>query len=192
MKKCVIIVHGWDGYPEEGWFPWLKSELEKEGSEVIVPLMPDADTPEIGKWVKHLSGIVGQPNEQTFFVGHSIGCQTILRYLEALPSDTTVGGVVLVAGFFTLTNMEDDEVQAIAKPWLTEPINYQKILSVCKRMTAIFSDNDMYVPLENVRLFEQRLHPKIIIQKTQGHFSGSNGITALPAVLDQLLEWSKK
>ena len=28
--KRVFIIHGWDGYPEEGWFPWLKEELEKE------------------------------------------------------------------------------------------------------------------------------------------------------------------
>lgn len=24
--KRVFITHGWDGYPEEGWFPWLKKE----------------------------------------------------------------------------------------------------------------------------------------------------------------------
>jgi hypothetical protein len=27
--KRVFIIHGWEGYPEEGWFPWLKKELEK-------------------------------------------------------------------------------------------------------------------------------------------------------------------
>ena len=191
MNKRVIIVHGWDGYPEEGWFPWLKKELEKEGFEAIVPQMPDANAPEIGKWVQHLSDVVSTPDGQTFFVGHSIGCQTILRYLATLPSDAAVGGVVLVAGFFILTNMEDDAVQSIAKPWLTRPIDYQKVLSVCNRMTAIFSYNDMYVPLENAKFFEQRLHPKIIIQKNQGHFSGGNGITVLPVALAELLEWSK-
>ena len=130
VRKRAFIIHGWDGYPEEGWFPWLKKELENKEFEAIVPQMPDADAPEIGKWVQHLSNVVGTPDGQTFFVGHSIGCQTILRYLETLPSDAAVGGVVFVAGFFTLTNMEDDEVQAIAKPWLTRPIDYQKVLSV--------------------------------------------------------------
>ena len=33
MKKRVFIVHGWDGYPEEVWFPWLKKELEAKGFE---------------------------------------------------------------------------------------------------------------------------------------------------------------
>ena len=34
MNKRVFIAHGWDGYPEEGWFPWLKKELETKGFEV--------------------------------------------------------------------------------------------------------------------------------------------------------------
>lgn len=36
MKKAILI-HGWEGYPEEGWRPWLKGELEKHGFEVIIP-----------------------------------------------------------------------------------------------------------------------------------------------------------
>jgi len=28
----IIIVHGWDGSPKHGWFPWLKNELEKKWS----------------------------------------------------------------------------------------------------------------------------------------------------------------
>jgi len=190
MGKRVIIVHGWGGYPEEGWFPWLKKELEQQGFEVNVPQMPDTHAPDIDKWVGHLEEVIGEPNAQTFFVGHSIGCQTILRYLEALQVDTQIGGVILVAGFFTLTNMESDEEHAIARPWLTRPMDFQKIASRTQRMVAIFSDNDEFVPLENVKLFEERLQPKILILKEQGHFSGSEGITKLPIVSAQLLDWA--
>ena len=35
--KRVFIIHGWGGYPEEGWLPWLKKELEKNGFKVFVP-----------------------------------------------------------------------------------------------------------------------------------------------------------
>lgn len=43
----VFIIHGWEGYPKEGWFPWLKKELEDKGVEVHVPQLPNADAPEI-------------------------------------------------------------------------------------------------------------------------------------------------
>lgn len=88
MKKRVIIVHGWDGYPEEGWFPWLKQQLKARGFEVIVPQLPNADEPHIERWVPALSEAVGTPDEQMYFVGHSMGCQAIVRYLAALPADT--------------------------------------------------------------------------------------------------------
>src|SRR3989338_7241510 len=94
--KRIFIVHGWDGYPEEGWFPWLKKELEAKGFEVQVPQLPQADAPRIYNWVPALTKTVGVPDKQTFFVGHSMGCQTIARYLETLPEGVQVGGAVFV------------------------------------------------------------------------------------------------
>jgi len=38
MKKAVLI-HGWEGYPEEGWRPWLKEKLEANGFQVFVPAL---------------------------------------------------------------------------------------------------------------------------------------------------------
>ena len=50
--KRVFIIHGWEGFPEEGWFPWLKNELEAKGFEVHVPNMPDSEHPRIQKWAE--------------------------------------------------------------------------------------------------------------------------------------------
>ena len=38
--KTAIIIHGTEGYPEENWFPWLKSELEIIGYQTFVPQFP--------------------------------------------------------------------------------------------------------------------------------------------------------
>ena len=97
MKKRVIIVHGWDGHPQEAWFPWLESELEKRGFEVQIPSMPNPPKPKIDDWVKHLSKSAKSIDKDTVLVGHSIGCQTILRYLEGLPRDKKIRG----PAFFT-------------------------------------------------------------------------------------------
>src|SRR3989344_9568337 len=113
MLQRVFIVHGWDGHPEEGWFPWLKRELEAKGFKVYVPQLPDAANPRIYNWVPALAAAVGEADEETYFVGHSMGCQTIARYLESLPEEKQLatskplrkearrgGGAVFVAGFF--------------------------------------------------------------------------------------------
>ncbi|MEK7553404.1 MAG: alpha/beta hydrolase [Patescibacteria group bacterium] len=75
MNKRIFIIHSWDGYPEEGWFPWLKQELTEKGFRVQIPAMPEPAEPKIEAWVSHLAKVVGDVDENTFFVGHSIGCK---------------------------------------------------------------------------------------------------------------------
>jgi len=190
--KRVFIVHGWGGFPEEGWFPWLKRNLEKNGFQVQVPAMPEPAYPKIEPWVSHLSKIVGAVDENTFFVGHSIGCQTILRYLESLPADKKVGGAVFVAGWFTLMNLKTDEEKEIAKPWLETPIDFEKVKHHTKKFFAVFSDDDEVVPQENKKLFEERLGAKTAIEHKKGHFSGSDGVTELPSALKAVLEFASQ
>ncbi len=94
--KRVVIVHGWGGNPQEGWFPWLRGALEGKGFSVQVPEMPDTMHPRIDAWVAALGECIGQPDEELFLVGHSVGCQTILRYLPTAShavAGRTVGGV---------------------------------------------------------------------------------------------------
>lgn len=187
--KYAFIIHGWDGYPEEGWFPWLKAELEKRESTVEIPSMPHPAEPTINDWVGHLAKLVGEPNENIYLIGHSLGCQTILRYLATLEGKK-VGGAVLVAGFFELVPLGTKEEKAIAKPWLTTPINFSKVKAAINNITVILSDNDEWVPLErNKEIFEQRLSPKIIVEHGRGHFSGSSGIKELPAALETIEQY---
>jgi len=189
MSKRVFIIHGWDGSPEEGWFPWLKQELEQREYIVFVPAMPETEDPKITVWVDKLRSVVGVPDKETYFVGHSIGCQTILRYLEALPVEQKVGGVVFVAGWLALKNLEEDDV-LIAKPWLETAIDFEKVELHTNKMVAIFSDNDSVVPFEeNKKFFTERVGAKVIVESQKGHFNGSDGITELPSALNSLLEF---
>mgnify|MGYP001587675271 CR=1 FL=1 len=193
MTKKVFIIHGWDGYPEEGWFPWLKKELENKGFEVFVPQLPEAGTPRIYNWIPKLAEIVGAPDKNTYFMGHSMGNQAIARYLESLPKATKVGGAVFVAGFFKrLTNLEDDdEVRDVSKHWLETPLDLAKVKLHLGKSIAIFSDNDPYVPIDNQDDFKNKLGSKIIIEHQKGHFNADAGITELLIVLKSVLEVSK-
>lgn len=189
MLKKVFIIHGWDEYPDEGWFPWLKKELEQIGFQVIIPSMPDSSSPKIDSWVPYLTNIVGGVDENTFFVGHSVGCQTILRFLEKLPPDEKIGGAVFVAGWFTLMNLETDEEKEIAKPWLETPIILEKVKLHTNKFTAILSDDDPVVPISNKELFEKHLGAKTIVEHNKGHFGEDSGIKELPVVLSTILSF---
>jgi uncharacterized protein len=193
MKK-VYIVHGWGGSSDEAWFPWLKKELEAKGFEATVFAMPDTENPKIETWVKYLEDNIPNPDAETILIGHSIGCQTILKYLEKLPEGVKVGKVIIVAPWYTLTEYtyeeypeDKEEMREIARPWLETPINEQKVLEhINEKVVCIFSDNDPYVALEeNKKIFEEKYQAETIVEHDKGHFSGDDGITELPVVLEK-------
>jgi uncharacterized protein len=174
--KQIYLIHGWGGSDSsEGWFGWLKSEYSKDRINVISFNMPSTDTPKIEDWVGFLEKNIKILNKDTFFVGHSIGCQTILRYLEKLPTKVKIGGAVFVAGWFHLNELDAEE-EKIARPWIETPINFQKIINHTSQFLAIFSDNDPYVPLSDSKIFEEKLKAKILIKDNEEHFNKTEQI----------------
>jgi predicted alpha/beta hydrolase family esterase len=165
MKK-VFIIHGWGSNPEREWMPWLKSKLEDRGYDVYVPAMPDTDTPEINSWVSYLSQSVDEPDKNTYFIGHSIGCQTILRYLETI--NTPIGGALFVAGWFNLENLDDENEKTIARPWIETPIDIEKIKNVLPKSILIISDNDDYGAFdENIEKFSQFVTEVVVLPNAE-------------------------
>ena len=192
MRK-VYIIHGWEGSPKEPMHQWVKNELEKKGFFIVVPRMPNPEKPEIDSWVNKLFEIV-DTNEETYFIGHSIGCQAVLRYLERL--EKSVDGVVLIAPWMHLDEKtieeEGEEIIEMARPWIETPINFKKIKSNVKnQIVCIFSDNDCYVPLSNVALFKEKLNAKIIVEHNKFHFDKANNITENKTAVSELLNFKK-
>lgn len=187
--KTATIIHGWDGNPDEPMLQWIKAELEKRGFEVSVPVMPDSAEPIIDAWVNMLKETV-KLSEHTFLVGHSIGCQAVLRYIETLSPDTRIEEIILIAPWMQLDmntiEEEGKEMAEVARPWMETPIDFAKIKSQVERTVAIFSDNDRYVPLDQKQLFERELDAETIVEHSKGHFTVSEGITDLPSILEAI------
>jgi len=184
MRKRVFLIHGWGGSPNKDWLPWASLELKKS-FEVIAPAMPDTDTPKIDAWVSKLQELVGQPRFDDVLIGHSIGCQTILRYLSKLSDDKKVNRVILVAPWVKLTNLENNEAWQIADPWLKTPLDYSVLKKRAISYILIFSDNDNWVPLEeNRKFFMNKLNPKIIILHHKGHFTEDEGVKRIVEILN--------
>ena len=187
--KRVIIVHGWEGYPEYCWYPAVKKELEDKGFQVEIPLMPETKLPKMNKWVAKLAEVVSRSNQDTYLIGHSLGTVTILRYLEELKENQSVGGVILVAGFTDSLGYEE------LANFFTTPLNLEKIKTKASHFVAIHSDNDPFVDLKYGEEFKSKLGTKLIIKHQMGHFSGEvddeTSCTDLPDVTQEILEISK-
>lgn len=181
--KRIIIAHGWDGSSTADWMPWATTELRKQGYVVICPDFPNTKHPRIEEWVPFLSKIVGTPDDQTILIGHSIGCQTIMRYLETI--DTPIAGVVYVAGFFETLHLGTNESDAIIRPWLETPINIDKIRQNMKFSVAILSNNDPYVPYDEAKVaFANAFGSEIVTMHGNGHITSDDGFGPFPQLIE--------
>lgn len=180
--KRVFLIHGWEGKPDNHWFPWLSWELKARGFEVYALTMPHPDKPRVSEWIAEIKNAVGRPNKETYFVGHSLGCIAILRYIVTLPKTAKVGGCVFVAGF-----CGDLGIPEIAE-FTSLPLDMEMAKNHCPNFVTIFSDNDEYVPMERSLEFQKTLGAKAILERGKGHFSKDEGVDALPSVFKSLID----
>lgn len=178
MAKRVFIIHGWGGSPDSNWLPWLKQKLEERNIEVQTPAMPNTDHPKQAEWLGHLEDVVGTTDTETYFIGHSLGCITILRYLETLKEGLHIGGAILVAGF-----TDDLGITEISDFFKTS-INWQSINSHCDNFVVINSDDDHYVDLKYNKILQKELNAKALVQPKMGHFN----MAELHVVLNEILK----
>ena len=182
--KRVFIIHGWGGTPESNWFPWLKHELENriEKIKVFVPLMPNTENPKAEEWLSEISLIVNKPDENCYFIGHSLGVIAIMRYLESLPENTKIGGAIFVAGFPESVGIKETE------SFFEKKVNFKKIKKSTNSFVVIDSDDDPYVPSKNANMLEKELGAKRIIIKNGGHLNAGTGYFKFTEVLNSLYE----
>jgi predicted alpha/beta hydrolase family esterase len=194
MQERAFIIHGYLGYPGEAWQPWLKAELEKRGYEVALPEMPHADRPTIPEWIGFISKLVGRPDRQTVLIGHSLGTQAVLRYLETLgAAGQSVGKTILIAGNYPSGMSPEAADQKtggdpILRPWLTIGVDPKKVRKASGPCTVILSDNDPVIPFAEAKAsFEANLGARIIVEAGGGHMNEDDGITELPSALAAVL-----
>lgn len=180
--KNALILHGISNDHTGNWFPWLTSNLQKEGFEVFSPDLPRPERPNIERCNEFLFSH-WTPNAESILIGHSSGAVEILGYLQALPMNIVVSAVYLVAGFTDPLGDEKSEL-------FLHPYDYKKIRKSAKKFILFHSDNDPYVPLSHGEHLRDLLDAELIVIPGQGHFNLEKGpeYKEFPQLLGKILE----
>lgn len=179
----ILIFHGTEGYPEENWFPWLKSKLEARGQQVFVPQFPSPPIvpAKISEWFAALKNYEQYINEDTILIGHSLGGLFALRILEKLNQP-------IRAAIFTGTPIgikpityydRDSSFSGFSFDWLN-------IKSKAKNFIVFQSDNDPYVSLANGQELAKELGVELSFIPQAGHFNKAAGYTKFEELLKKL------
>ncbi len=184
--RRAFIIHGWQGNPQQGWYPWLGKLLEGRGFKVEIPSMPNNMDPQPGEWVSTLSKLVAKPDENTYLIGHSAGANTIMKYLAEARG--RIGGAVLVAPWPCLKAKDRRYGKEMGGRWLSDGYPWSVIRENAKSIAALFSTNDPYVNYLDSEIFEKELHCKVMVMRGWAHFNEHRGITELPAAYEAVME----
>lgn len=179
MKK-VYIIHGYSASSNDHWFPWFVEKVHAMyGIEVEVLRMPTPETPQVEAWLEKLRDKISTPNNETFIIAHSLGCITLLRYLDALPESFALGGMILVSPFD-----KPLEIFPNLDAFVDTKLDYAKLSRNILQKHVIFSDNDMYVPSYVSKTLGAKLDSALLEIPRGGHFLGIEGFEMFPELYE--------
>jgi predicted alpha/beta hydrolase family esterase len=183
--KRVFIIHGYWSTPNSHWLPWLAKELKNRGFEVFSPQMPGDKNPLLEDWMAVISKMQGNAQKEDIFVGHSLGCITILKRIASLRDGEKIKGAVLVGGF-----IESIGRSAISN-FTEDKLDISSLHKHADKFISIVSSNDYAVPKELSLKMNDEIRGKAVILENKGHFKDSDGVNELPEVLSAVLEISE-
>ncbi len=175
MKNRIRVIflpgNGGDGNTSYGWFPYVKSELEKLNCEVYSPLYPDGVLARSDYWLPYLDKFY--PDLNTILIGHSSGAVAVMRYLE----NNKILGSVLVAPYYTDLDLQSEKQSGyFEKPWEWESIKNNQ-----EWIIQFSSIDDPFIPIEEARYLNKKLNTDYY-ELNQGHFMGNT----LPELINAL------
>jgi hypothetical protein len=194
----LIIIPRWSGTPASDWYPWITAELNAVGrvggrplyrdgpfDPIIVAAMPNPGLPTIAAWTGRVRELLGDdPAElaQTVIVGHSVGCQAVLRALAELPEGVHVAGALCVAGWFWTDSPWDSLI-----PWIDTPFDLARAQDAANNhIVVVLSDNDPHTSdwRANGAAWQEKLGAEVVLVPGGQHFNGPK----YPIILQTLLD----
>ena len=176
MKMPYYILHGLEGFPEENWFPWLKSKLEAKGEIVIVPEFPNSSHPQLSEWMETLKQEVAEHGEG-IMTGHSLGGVLAMRYLQQ-------GGfpykIILVATPYAQLSDIPQISNFLERPPHFKDIDKETLQRV--DFQVIHSDDDPYVPAHHAKAWGELLGVEPILLHGKRHINSQE----FPEILEYL------
>jgi predicted alpha/beta hydrolase family esterase len=172
LKPTIYLIPRWAGNAHSDWYDWIVIQIKaKYDIDIYCIELPDWHEPTPEKSLNYLSENIKKLNEQCYFIGHSVGCQAILQFLNKQNPNTRIGGFLFVAGWF-----EVDKPWESLKPWLkTDILDFSFISKLTNFKQVILSDNDPFTSdfQRSKSLWKTCMNANVKILSGGKHFNNS-------------------
>lgn len=203
----IVGLHGRGTDSRSCFFPYLKESFAEKSIDMIVPNL--GWLPSMEKINQILFDIVPNPNEETYFVGHSNGNLAGVVYLNFLMQlygeGFNIGGFYMVAPFHNVNKQAvkeatikkiplfghfiyDLKVNENCDKWSSVPSYYwERVLKISKNNVCFVSDEDSFVNEQQIEFVINKLDPEIHKIEGAGHFGSRDGYMQFPVLLERIL-----
>lgn len=178
----IYVIHGYTSSSQSEWFPWLKKQFKNSPVKIDILNMPDSGDPHLEAWLNHLRKNVLNIDENTIFIGHSLGCVTALRYI--LEKNIKIKGAILVSGFIN-ENPMDEQTESLQE-FVEAPLDIARIKNLISSRIVITATDDDIVPTEATQKLAEALDANLIILSSGKHFIARDGYTDFPVLLNEM------
>ena len=184
----IVMIHGWEGKGNQGWFKDLKKFWEAHGVEVHSPDFPNSNAPVYGEWKAFFEqNLRGKINECTILLGHSLGGGFIQRYLSE--ASLKVAEIVLIA-----PTINDCGIPPISN-FFSVPFDYQRIKNSADNIFIYSGGKDPFIPASDGKFLVEKLSAHYRFFPDCGHWGQSeleHHAELQPyarGVVDSILDW---
>lgn len=167
----ALIVHGSYGTPDENWFPWLRSQLEKRGIETIIPRFPTPEGQSLTSWRAVFHQEVDAVGNGWLLFGHSLGVAFLFDVLER--SAAPVDGFFSVSGFTGLIGIE--EFDSVNRTFVERQFDWERIRYSARHAYVYQGADDPYVPQFWSEFLAEKLDAERRVLPGGGHLNASAG-----------------
>lgn len=197
-KPIVIILHWWEWKPDSNWFMNTKISLENMWYDVVVPQLPNTNTPNLEEQLSFLYQFVDKLNKDSIIIWHSLWGQLALFFVSTL--NKKIKSVIIVSPTYSwvaddmwITSREklNYNEKAFIKYTSTE-INFKKVSENTDFQVLHISKNDPYIAFDKVKKYYKKLPYLITYEYSdKKHFNWTFWIFELPEVLEDIIDLKK-
>lgn len=188
--NTTLLLHWWKWRSDNGWFPWLKSQIEFKVAELYIPNLPNSNNPILEEQMEYINIYAGDFKQWWNIIGHSLGCKLALKFVEENNIKNSL--IILVAPTYPwlaqdLWEKVFWEAYNNLKKYFDEELNFDKINELNNKIIIFLSDNDEYINMNSAKKYYSDFK-NIEFREFQnkGHFNEWAWVLELEEVLEYL------
>ena len=144
---------------------------------MIVPDLPNPSEPNCQEWVEAIDNSIHDPQGDTMFIAHSLGCVALLHYFEQTDMRGTPKSSILIAPPY---HIGSERFESFFKP----PVDWDTVEWKSQGYVVIHAKDDDKIPFDHALKYEQLLNAQLLAQEEGKHFIETKELPLLLELID--------